>query len=45
MTKGKSHYRGARTDIMKRNAGNARHKARAKSYDRKAYDGTTSEES
>jgi len=43
--KGKSRIRTARIDIMKRNAANARRKARAKAYDRKAYDGTTCEES
>jgi hypothetical protein len=43
--KGKTRIRTARIDIMKRNAANARRKARAKAYDHKAYDGTASEES
>ena len=41
MTKGKSHYRGARTDIMKRNASNARRKDRQRAaYDPHKYDGS-----
>jgi|WetSurMetagenome_2_1015567.scaffolds.fasta_scaffold32546_3 hypothetical protein len=39
MTKGKSHCRGARCDILKSNERNARRKARAKEYDRTRYDG------
>jgi len=44
MKKGKSRMR-ARTDIMRSNAANTRRKARAKSYDKQSYDGTSSEES
>ena len=43
-TKGKTHYRGARLDLMKLRAKNARHKAR-QHYDRQAYDKPASEES
>ena len=45
MNKGKSRTRNARIDIMKRNAANARRKAKGKSYDRTKYDGQQNEES
>jgi len=53
MSKGKSHSRGARFDILKNNARQATRKARTqarrqrpgKSYDKAAYDGTDREES
>lgn len=45
MTKGKSHCRGARLDILRSNARNARRKARekARQYDRTRYDGSQPE--
>lgn len=47
--KGKCHSRDSRCNILKANERNDRRKswqqARAKGYDRKAYDGTASEES
>jgi hypothetical protein len=45
MRKGKSRNRQARVDILRRDAANTRRKARAKSYDRQAYDGNANEES
>jgi hypothetical protein len=41
MSKGKTHFRGARCDIMRLNERNARRKARRKAaaYDRTRYDG------
>ena len=54
VSKGKSHFRGARFNIVKQNERNARRKARARSlerslrkakaYDQKDYDGNSSEE-
>ena len=46
MKKGKSRNRQARTDIMRRDAANARRKSRrqpARQFDRKNYDGHSSE--
>jgi hypothetical protein len=42
--KGKSRTRTARIDILKANERNARRKARAKSYDKQGYDGSSPEE-
>lgn len=45
MSKGKCHSRrDARLDILKANERNARRKARAKSYDKQGYDGSSPEE-
>jgi hypothetical protein len=44
MKKGKTRTRNARVDLLKRNASNARRKAR-QHYDRQAYDKPASEES
>lgn len=43
MSKGKTHCRGARCDILNANERNDRRKARQKSYDRRRYDGCLSD--
>jgi len=47
MSKGKTHCRGARCNILKANERNARHKARLltlkKSYPRQAYNGNSAD--